>query len=88
MNVSIEFSIVDPTHFFGYEKIGYKRQSIFIANKEKALLDALFLGHISPSEFKEILKRNKGKVNTRRLKTYARRISGLFLSRFERVVQE
>lgn len=88
MNIRIEFSIVHPTHFFGYEKIEYKGHSIFIADKEKALLDALFLGHISPTEFKEILERNKRVISVRRLKSYAKKISSLFSSRFERVITE
>jgi predicted transcriptional regulator of viral defense system len=86
MNVRIEFSIVDPTHFFGYEKIEYKGQSIFIANKEKALLDALFLRHISPNEFKDILKSKK--ISIRRLRSYAKRISRLFSSKVETLVSK
>lgn len=86
MNVRIEFSRLNPLHFFGYEKLEYKNHQIFMANKEKALIDALFLGHISPIEFKEILKINKNKISIRRLKSYSKRISKLFYSKVELLV--
>ncbi len=88
MNVKIEFSRLNIHHFFGYEKIEYRKHQIFIANKEKALLDALFLEHISPSEFREILGENRKRISIRRLRAYAKRISRLFSSKVEKLVSK
>ncbi len=74
MNVGIEFSRLKETNFFGYDKVSYKKHSIFIADKEKALLDLLFLGHISPTEFSEIVKNNRRKLNTKKLIFYAKKM--------------
>jgi len=85
MNVKIEFSRVKPDYFFGYDKVVYQGVTIFIAEKEKALLDALFLRHISPAEFIEIVKSHKKEVSIRKLKGYAKKINGLS-SKIEKMV--
>jgi len=77
MNVKIEFSRVKPGYFFGYDKAVYHGVTVFIAEKEKALLDALFLKHISAGEFTEIVKLHKQEISIRRLKNYAKKIDRL-----------
>jgi predicted transcriptional regulator of viral defense system len=72
--VGIEFSRLKKSNFFGYDKIRYKKHSIFIADKEKTLLDILFLGHISPSEFSEVVKSNHKRLSIRKLFSYARKM--------------
>lgn len=86
VNIEIAFSRVRTPHFFGYEKIQYKKFPIFIAEKEKALLDALFLKHISPSEFTEILKNNKRRISIKKIKKYSKKISKAFYSKIEKLV--
>lgn len=85
-NVKIEFSRLSTAHFFGYEKIVYRKIPIFIGGKEKALLDALLLKHLSHPEFTDILKKNKRRISIRRLKAYARNISKPFSSKINRLV--
>ena len=86
MNIEIAFSRVRIPHFFGYEKIQYKKFPIFIAKKEKALLDALLLKHISTTEFIEILKNSKKIISIKKIKNYSRKISNVFYSKIKKMV--
>lgn len=86
MGVEIEFSRVREPHFFGYEKIDYKRCSIFLADKEKAMLDGMLLKHLSPSEFADILKKNRKSISTARLKKYSKGMSKNFSSKIKKLV--
>ncbi|MBS3067671.1 hypothetical protein J4450_03145 [Candidatus Micrarchaeota archaeon] len=88
MNIKIVFSRLRIPHFFGYEKIQYKKFPIFIAEKEKALLDAFLLRHISPSEFMEILKNNKKRVSIKKIKSYSKKISKMFYSKIKKMVND
>lgn len=85
MGVKIEFSRVKPDHFFAYERVTYGKHEIFMAKKEKALLDALFLKHISPTEFKYILKTGE-EINIRKLKEYAKKISKLLFIKVKKIM--
>jgi len=70
-NTRIEFIKVKPKYFFGYGKIIYRDFEIFIAEKEKAIIDAILLKNISFSAIAEILKNNKNELNLNKLANYA-----------------
>ncbi len=76
-NTKIEFTTVKSSLFIGYQRIIYQEQEIFIAEKEKALIDALAFGKMSLVESIEIIKQNKRKLNRRKLFFYATMIQGL-----------
>ena len=63
INTKIEFTKLRPKYFFGYKKEGYGNFKIFIAEKEKALIDSALLKKVSFSEIYDILKNNKKNVN-------------------------
>ncbi len=75
--VKIEFTTVKPFFFLGFERIIYQQREIFIAEKEKALIDALAAKRMSLAESIEIIKNNKGKINHRKLFSYAALVKGL-----------
>ena len=66
----IIFIRVAPKYFFGYEKERYADFDIFMADKEKALIDSSLLKKISFSEICEIIKRNKENINLNLLVSY------------------
>jgi len=76
-NAKIEFTIVKPPFLKGFKKIAYQHQEIFIADKEKALVDALVAKKMSLAEGIEIIKNNKGKINRMKLFVYAALIKEL-----------
>lgn len=77
-NARIEFTTVRASFFFGFQRVIYHQHEIFIAEKEKALIDALAYRKMSLAEGIEIIKNNKRKINNRRLFSYARQIKGLY----------
>jgi len=63
-NVKIIFIKVKPKYFFGYRKERYNGFDIFIAEKEKALIDSALFKKISFSEICDIIKNNLNILNT------------------------
>lgn len=63
-NTKIIFTYVKPKYFFGYKKERYGDFNIFVAEKEKALIDSALLQIISFSEISEIIKNNLASINT------------------------
>lgn len=57
-NTKITFAKVKPKYFFGYKKERYGEFNIFIADKEKALIDSALLKKVSFSEICDIIKNN------------------------------
>jgi predicted transcriptional regulator of viral defense system len=86
MGVKIEFSRIKQEYFFAYEKIDYGGHQIFMAKKEKALLDALFLKHISPQTFMEIIEQNRKKISIMKLKHYAGKMPKSFFSKIKKLI--
>lgn len=76
-NSKIEFTTVKPHFLVGFQKIIYQHQEIFIAEKEKALIDALATKRMSLAEGIEIIKNNKRKINRKKLFAYATMVKGL-----------
>lgn len=75
--VKIEFTTVKPDFFLGFRRVIYDQREIFIAEKEKALIDALAVKRMSLGESIEMIKSNKGKINLRKLFSYAALVKGL-----------
>lgn len=73
-NTKIIFTKVQPKYFFGYKKESYGEFNIFIAEKEKALIDSVLLKKISLSEICEIIKNNLEEINVDLLINYLIRI--------------
>jgi len=62
-NEKIRFIKIKTKNFFGYKKEPYQKFNIFIAKKEKALIDSVLLKKISFSEISEIIKNNIKTIN-------------------------
>jgi len=62
-NAKIRFTKVNSKYFFGYKKERYGNYDIFIAEKEKALIDSALLKKISFSEVCDIMKGNVKNIN-------------------------
>ncbi len=69
-NVKIEFIKVKPKYFFGYKKERLGDFDIFIAEKEKAILDSILLRKVSVSEIYEIIKGHIQEININILISY------------------
>lgn len=76
-NAKIEFSTVQSSFLKGFTKILYQQKEIFIAEKEKALIDALATKRMSLAEGIEIIKNNKRNINHKKLFSYTKHIKGL-----------
>ncbi len=76
-NAKIEFTGVKSSFLTGFQKVIYQQHEIFIAEKEKALIDALAAKKMSLAESIEIIKNNKRKINHRKLFSYAVLVKGL-----------
>lgn len=76
-NAKIEFTKVKSSFLKEFKQIIYQQHEIFIAEKEKALIDALATRKMSLAESIEIIKKNKRKINFRKLFSYAAMVKGL-----------
>lgn len=57
-NTKIVFTKIKPKYFFGYKRERYQNFDIFIAEKEKALIDSVLSKKISFSEVSDIMREN------------------------------
>jgi len=73
-NNRILFIKIKPNYFFGFKKESYDGFTIFIAEKEKALIDAVLLKKISFSEICSIVKQHVNDINHRLLIDYLKKI--------------
>ncbi len=62
-NTKIIFTRIKPKYFFGYKKEKHQNFNIFIADKEKALLDSALFKKVSFSEICSIVKDNINEVD-------------------------
>ncbi|MBM3233815.1 hypothetical protein FJZ19_01845 [Candidatus Pacearchaeota archaeon] len=69
-NSRIIFIRINPKYFFGYNKEIYNGFDVFIAEKEKALIDSALFKKISFSEICEIVKKNKENLDIDLLAKY------------------
>lgn len=72
-NSRIAFTRVKPRYFFGYGKVAYRDFEIFVADREKSILDAVLLKRISFSAIADIMKKNRDQLDLGRLADYATR---------------
>ncbi len=73
-NTKIILITIKPKYFFGYRKARYHDFDIFIADKEKALIDSAMLKKVSFSEICSILKENMKSIDTDLLTGYLLKI--------------
>lgn len=73
----IEFIKIKPTNFIGFKRINYEGKEIFIAEPEKAIVDALSFHKMSLQEAAELVHGNEGKINKTKLLKYAKTTKGL-----------
>lgn len=69
-NTRILFTKIKPKYFFGYRKERQGDFNIFIAEKEKALIDSVLFKKISFSEIGDIIKDNIRAINVNLLVDY------------------
>lgn len=74
LNNAILFIRVNPKYFFGYSKKTYGDSIIFMANKEKTLIDSVLFKKISFSEISEIIKYNLKDIDFNKLNKYLLKI--------------
>ncbi|MEK6938817.1 MAG: hypothetical protein AABX04_07290 [Nanoarchaeota archaeon] len=77
-NAKLEFTTVKSSFLKGFKQIMYQQHEIFIAEKEKALIDAVATRKMSLAESIEIIKNNKREINRTKLFFYAKQIKGLY----------
>ena len=70
MNTIIVFERIRPLYFFGFSKIRIKDFEIFMAEPEKALIDAVLLKRISISEIYSILRSDLKNISSEKLTDY------------------
>lgn len=73
MNAQIFFIRTDPRQFFGYEKIVKDGIEIFMADREKTIIDCLLFNRVSISDLQEMIRIKSTKINKRRLIAYSLR---------------
>lgn len=73
VNTEIVFERIRPVHLFGFSKVRVGDFEVFMAEPEKAMIDAVLLRRISVSEIYSILKENLKTLSTGRLQDYALR---------------
>jgi len=67
---TIRFEHLRPAWFFGFEKTTLKDVEIFIAEPEKALIDAVLLKKISTTEIYMLLKENINQLSSEKIIQY------------------
>ncbi len=77
VGTAIEFIKIRKSAFRGFQKIRYQDQDIYIAEKEKALIDGMASKTLSLSEAVEMIKNNPRTISRRRLFMYARAYKNL-----------
>lgn len=73
----IEFIKIKKSVFSGFQRVIYQNKEIFIADKEKAIVDALATKKMSFSEAADLIKNNRRKLNKGKLLSYAKKWRGL-----------
>ena len=82
-NTTITFERIHPSTFFGFEKTKVNSYEVFIAEPEKALIDAVLLKKISVTEIYSILKEHLAELSIETLIAYILRTqNGAVAKRF------
>ena len=80
-NTIIIFERIRPDFFFGFSKIRMNEFEIFMANPEKALIDAVLLKRISATEIYFIIKENLKNLSSSRIVRYVLRTQNKALAK-------
>ncbi|MBN1860859.1 MAG: hypothetical protein JW840_05295 [Candidatus Thermoplasmatota archaeon] len=80
-NTKIIFEQIRPQWFFGFTKITISDFEIFMAEPEKALIDALLLKRISASEIYSILQTHSKELSTEHLIEYIQKTQNKALAK-------
>ncbi len=80
-NTTINFILTKSKNMFGYEKIEYKGFEIFVADKEKSIIDSALFKRVSFSEISEIIKDNIKVLDIKKFLSYLRQIGNKSLIR-------
>jgi len=75
MNTVINFEKIRPSWFFGFSKIKIQGFEVFMAEPEKALIDAVLLKKISTTEIYSILESNIKNIAAKKIVDYVIRIN-------------
>jgi len=81
MNTTIIFEKIRPSWFFGFSKIKIQDFEVFIAEPEKALIDAVLLKKISTAEIYFLLKENIKDISTKKIVDYILRTKNRALAK-------
>ncbi len=81
MNTTINFEKIRPLWFFGFSKIRIQGFEVFIAEPEKALIDAVLLKKISTAEIYFLLKENIKNISTKKIVDYILRTKNRALAK-------
>ena len=73
----LDFTLIQKSAFCGYKRVAYSNGQIFVAEKEKAIADALASGRMSLAEAVEMVNKNNRKINKRKLLVYSKSSLGL-----------
>ena len=76
MNTRIEFIRMKKSAFFGFQRIVQNKREMFIAEPEKAILDAIAAKKMSFEEAVDIVKTNR-KISRKKLFSYAGAFKGI-----------
>lgn len=72
-NIQIIFVKLKAKNFFGYEKVKYENFEIFMADKEKSIIDSAILRKVSFQELREIISANFKIIDINKLVNYLKR---------------
>jgi predicted transcriptional regulator of viral defense system len=73
-NATIEFITIKREYFFGFGKVQYGEFEIFMAEREKALADVLYLKHTSLGTFLETIRQHRKQVDIKKLVAYLKKM--------------
>ena len=73
----IEFIRIKKEALCGFHRVSYRDKEVFIAEKEKAIVDGIAARKISFAEAADLVRQNRKKISSRRLLSYAKAVRGL-----------
>jgi len=80
--LGIEYHKIAPRLFFGFKKHPKGKSYMMVAEPEKAVLDGMYLGIFSKKDLVEL----EQKLDTQKLKEYAKRFGGRGMKKLQRAI--
>jgi len=81
MNTTIIFEKIRPSWFFGFSKIKIQGFEVFMAEPERAIIDAVLLKKISTTEIYSLLQSNIKNISAKKIVDYVLRIKNKALTK-------